>query len=103
MNQLRLIPVAVLTAALLGGPGVGTFIPSVGTAIAQDEEEIQMKQRGKKRSRGQISKPRVEKRSKKRRRSSRIRSRGIETLPPLIIPNPEPPALPNFELQGEKP
>jgi len=33
----------------------------------------------------------------------RIRPRGIETSPPLIMPDPEPPALPNFELQGEKP
>lgn len=32
-----------------------------------------------------------------------LRSRGIETLSPLVIPDPEPPALPNFELQGEKP
>ncbi|MDH4195158.1 MAG: hypothetical protein OEY80_14430 [Nitrospirota bacterium] len=32
-----------------------------------------------------------------------LRSRGIETLPPLVIPDPEPPVLPNFELQGEKP
>jgi len=32
-----------------------------------------------------------------------LRSRGIDTLPPLVIPDPEPPALPNFELQREKP
>lgn len=32
-----------------------------------------------------------------------IRSRGIDNLPPAVIPDPEPPALPNFELQGEKP
>jgi len=37
------------------------------------------------------------------RSTSGIRSRGIETLPPPIIPDPEPPALPNFELQGENP
>ncbi|MDH5776255.1 MAG: hypothetical protein OEZ57_15225 [Nitrospirota bacterium] len=36
-------------------------------------------------------------------RKSRIRSRGIEALSPLVIPDPEPPALPNFELQGNKP
>jgi len=32
-----------------------------------------------------------------------LRSRGIDMLPPLVIPDPEPPALPNFELQREKP
>jgi hypothetical protein len=32
-----------------------------------------------------------------------IRSRGINNLPPAVSPDPEPPALPNFELQGEKP
>ena len=31
-----------------------------------------------------------------------IRSRGIDNLPPPVNPDPEPPALPNFELQGEK-
>jgi len=103
MNQLRLIPIAVLTTALIGSPGLPTFVSPVGTAVAQEEEEVMTKQRGKKRSRGQISKPRVEKRSKKRRRSSRIRSRGIDQLPPAVSPDPEPPALPNFELQGEKP
>jgi len=36
-------------------------------------------------------------------KKSRILSRGIDALPPPIIPDPEPPALPNFELQGEKP
>jgi hypothetical protein len=36
-------------------------------------------------------------------KKSRIQSRGIDSQPPLIIPDPEPPALPNFELQGEKP
>ena len=30
-----------------------------------------------------------------------IRSRGLESSSPLVIPDPEPPALPNFELQGE--
>ncbi|MEX2494274.1 MAG: hypothetical protein WD425_21250 [Nitrospirales bacterium] len=30
-----------------------------------------------------------------------VRSRGIESSSPLVIPDPEPPALPNFELQGE--
>jgi hypothetical protein len=30
-----------------------------------------------------------------------IRSRGLEPSSPLVIPDPEPPALPNFELQGE--
>jgi len=33
----------------------------------------------------------------------RIRSRGINNLPPAMSPDPEPPALPNFELQREKP
>lgn len=37
------------------------------------------------------------------RKTSAIRSRGIETLPPPVIPDPEPPVLPNFELQREKP
>ena len=32
-----------------------------------------------------------------------IRSRGIDNLPSSVNPDPEPPALPNFELQGEKP
>jgi hypothetical protein len=32
-----------------------------------------------------------------------LRSRGIETLPPLVIPDPEPPALPNFELEKKTP
>jgi hypothetical protein len=32
-----------------------------------------------------------------------IRSRGINNLPPAVSPDPEPPALPNFELQGDKP
>ena len=32
-----------------------------------------------------------------------IRSRGIDNLPQAVRPDPEPPALPNFELQGEKP
>ena len=42
--------------------------------------------------------------SKGRQRiKGRIRSRGIESPPPLMIPDPEPPALPNFELQGENP
>jgi hypothetical protein len=45
----------------------------------------------------------VAKRTAPSRRTSQIRSRGIETLPPPVIPDPEPPALPNFELQGEKP
>jgi len=103
MNQLRFIPIAVLTATLIGAPGLPTFMSAVDTAVAQEEEEVMMKQRGKKRSRGQVSRPGVEKKSKKRRRSRRIRSRGIESPPPLVIPNPEPPALPNFELQGEKP
>jgi hypothetical protein len=103
MNQLRLIPVAVLTATLIGGPGLPTFVSSVGTVVAQEEEEVITKQRGKKRSRGQLSRPGVERKSKKRRRSRHIRSRGIDNPPPLIIPDPELPALPNFELQGEKP
>ncbi len=45
----------------------------------------------------------VGKRSAPTRRTSGIRSRGIELLPPLVIPDPEAPALPNFELQREKP
>jgi len=32
-----------------------------------------------------------------------LRSRGIETLPPLVIPDPIPPALPNFELEKKTP
>ena len=32
-----------------------------------------------------------------------VMSRGIDHLPPAVSPDPEPPALPNFELQGEKP
>ncbi len=36
-------------------------------------------------------------------KSAPLRSRGIDMLPPLVIPDPEPPVLPNFELQGEKP
>ena len=32
-----------------------------------------------------------------------LRSRGIENLPPLVIPDPIPPALPNFELEKKKP
>ncbi len=39
----------------------------------------------------------------RQRITGRVRSRGIESPPPLMIPDPEPPALPNFELQGEKP
>jgi len=69
MNQLRLIPVAVLTAALLGGPGLPTFIPFFGTAVAQGQEEeelIQGKNRGKKRHQSQVSKPGNEKKSKKK-------------------------------------
>ncbi len=31
----------------------------------------------------------------------RIRSRGIDGSPPLVIPDPIPPALPNFELQRD--
>lgn len=67
MKQLRLIPLAVFTAALIGGPGLPTFVPSVGTAIAQgqDEEEVlQMKKPGMKRSQGQVSNPGIEKKSK---------------------------------------
>ena len=45
----------------------------------------------------------VDKGAAPKRRSSRIRSRGIDSPPPLIIPDLEPPALPNFELQGDKP
>jgi hypothetical protein len=37
----------------------------------------------------------------RQRIGSGVRSRGVESLPPPIIPDPEPPALPNFELQGE--
>jgi hypothetical protein len=32
-----------------------------------------------------------------------LRSRGIETLPPPVIPDPIPPTLPNFELEKKKP
>jgi hypothetical protein len=32
-----------------------------------------------------------------------IRSRGVDNLPPPVIPDPIPPALPNFELEREKP
>ena len=65
MKQRRLILIAVIAAALLGGPGLQTFIPSVGTAVAQEEEEvIQMKPRGKNKS--QVSKPGSEKMSKKK-------------------------------------
>ena len=103
MEQRRLIPVVVLTAALIGSPGLPTFTSPVGTAVAQEEEEVMTKQRGKKRSRSQVSRPGVERKRKKKRRSSRIRSRGIESPPPLVVPAPEPPTLPNFELQGEKP
>ena len=66
MNQPRLIPVVLLTAALLGSPGLPTFMPSVGTAAAQKEEQVQTKNRGMKRSQGQVSKPGVEKKSKKK-------------------------------------
>ena len=68
MNQPGLIPVALLTVALLGSPGLPTFMPSVGTAAAQEEEEeqVQTKNRGMKRSQGQVSKPGVEKKSKKK-------------------------------------
>jgi hypothetical protein len=45
----------------------------------------------------------VDKRAAPTRRRSQIRSRGIDNVPPVIIPDPEPPALPNFELQREKP
>jgi hypothetical protein len=87
MNQMRLIPVAVLTAALIGSPGLPTFMSSVDTAVAEGmpEEEVMTKQRGKKRSRGQVSRPSSEKKKqrKKRRRSRRIRSRGIESPPPV--------------------
>ena len=66
MTQLRLIPIAVFTVALLGGPGLPTFSPSVGTALAQEEEEEIMQTRGKKKSQGQVSKPGVEKKAKKK-------------------------------------
>lgn len=33
--------------------------------------------------------------------TSGIRSRGIDAQPPLTIPDPKPPALPNTELQGD--
>jgi len=32
-----------------------------------------------------------------------VMSRGIDQLPAAVIPDPEPPARPNFELQGGKP
>ena len=32
-----------------------------------------------------------------------VMSRGIDQLPAAVSPDPEPPARPNFELQGEKP
>ena len=38
-----------------------------------------------------------------RSRFKGVMSRGIDQLPPAVSPVPEPPALPNFELQGEKP
>ena len=38
-----------------------------------------------------------------RSRFKGVMSRGIDQLPPAVSPDPEPPALPNFELQGEKP
>ena len=69
MKQLLLIPLAVVTVALLGGPGLHTFIPSVGIAIAQgqDEEEVlQMKKHGMKRNQGQVSNPGIEKKSMKK-------------------------------------
>ena len=69
MKQLRLIPLAVTTAALIGGPGLPTFIPFVRTAIAkgQDEKEVlQMKKPGMKRSQGQVSNPGIEKKSMKK-------------------------------------
>ena len=69
MKHLRHLSVAVVAAALIGGWIVlPTFSPSVGTAVAQEqeEEEIQMKRRGMKRSKGQISKPGTEKMSKRK-------------------------------------
>lgn len=69
MNQLRHVTVAVVTAALIGGwVLLPTVIPIVGTAVAQeqDEEEIQMKRRGKKRGLGQVSKPGLEKQSERK-------------------------------------
>ena len=69
MKQLLLIPLAVVTVALLGGPGLHTDIPSVGIAIAQgqDEEEVlQMKKGGMKRSQGQVSNPGMEKKGIKK-------------------------------------
>jgi len=38
-----------------------------------------------------------------RSRYKGVMSRGIDQLPPAVSPDPEPPALPNFELQGKKP
>jgi len=38
-----------------------------------------------------------------RSRFKGVMSRGIDQLPAAVSPDPEPPALPNFELQGEKP
>ncbi len=38
-----------------------------------------------------------------RSRFKGVMSRGIDQLPPAVSPDPEPPALPNFELQGDKP
>ena len=69
MKQLRLIPLAVTTAALIGGLGLPPYIPSVGTAIAQGqdgEEVLQMKKPGMKRSQGQVSNPGIEKKSMKK-------------------------------------
>jgi len=69
MKQLRLIPLAVTKAALIGGPGLPTFIPFVRTAIAkgQNEKEVlQMKKPGMKRSQGQVSNPGIEKKSMKK-------------------------------------
>ena len=37
------------------------------------------------------------------KRQFSLRSRGIENLPPPVIPDPIPPALPNFELEKKKP
>lgn len=35
--------------------------------------------------------------------SSQIRTRGLESLPSTVIPDSEPPSVPDLELQGEKP